>query len=349
MDRTTTLMLALLRGSLNSTLPDLLPSTTEEWTQVYWLARKHGVVTMINDVIDRLPANQQPQGDIALSWSLSADRTRYHYQHQTEVLQTLRQMAADQGLGLLVFKGLMLSLFYPIPSSRPCGDIDVLFLPASKENYRRGNQLLGVPEAHLDGKHSEVSLDGVTVENHLHLLDLNYKSQKRAENYIRSTFDKVTSDGQLCPMANMVYLLMHTISHLTAKVKLPLRNILDWGMFLKAHRQLLDPVECHRVVRHIGMEPAFNMLTLLSSEFIGYDLSDYIKGRLPQRDIERMRSLILTKDYRPPLPKGVNPFRLFVMRLRRNCQGRWLYRYLPSTAFERTRNNLRNYARHRRK
>ena len=342
MDHITGIMLALLRGSLNNTPPDQLPTTTDEWTQVYWLARKHGVVTMINDVIDRLPTDQQPQGDIALSWTLSADRTRYHYEHQSQVLDSLRIKASEQGLQILVLKGLSLSRYYPVPSSRACGDIDIAFLPLTHENFQRGNSLLGIPDGKIHGKHTETTVEGVPVENHLQFLDLNYKSQLLAEQYIKDSLGQVSSEGFLPPLADMVYLLMHTICHITAKFKLPLRNILDWGMFLKANQQHLDPTECHRLMRRIGMEPAFNMLTYLAAEFTGTELSHYIQGWLPRRDIERMRRLMLQKDYRKPLPQGLNPLQLFVLRLRRNSQSRWLYRYLPSSFTERTRNNLKH-------
>ena len=335
-------MLALLRSSFSHTPPAALPASSDEWAQVYWLARKHGVVTMINDVIDRLPADQQPQGDIALSWSLSAERTRYHYEHQSQVLDTLRRQAAEQGLQILVLKGLSLSRYYPVPSSRACGDIDIAFLPLSNDNFRRGNRLLGIPDGKIHGKHTEATVDGVPVENHLQFLDLNYRSQKLAEQYIKDSLGQVSPEGFLPPMADMVYLLMHTVCHITAKFKLPLRNILDWGMFLKGNQHLLDPAECRRTMRRIGMLPAFNMLTSLAAEFTGEDLGGYIKGRLPRRDIKRMRTLMLQKDYREPLPKGLNPFQLFALRLRRNRQNRWLYRYLPSSFAERIRNNLKH-------
>ena len=142
MDHITSLMLALLRSSFSHTPPAALPASSDEWAQVYWLARKHGVVTMINDVIDRLPADQQPQGDIALSWSLSAERTRYHYEHQSQVLDTLRRQAAEQGLQILVLKGLSLSRYYPVPSSRACGDIDIAFLPCNQPYTMTPDQLV---------------------------------------------------------------------------------------------------------------------------------------------------------------------------------------------------------------
>ena len=98
MDITTQQMLSLLRSSLNATQPNLLPANDGEWEKLFWLARKHGVVTMINDAIEQLPPQQQPQGDIALSWTLSAERTHYHYKHQAEVLDAIRGRADADNL-----------------------------------------------------------------------------------------------------------------------------------------------------------------------------------------------------------------------------------------------------------
>lgn len=334
MDSTTRNMLALLRASLNNSTPDITSLDTDEWERIFWLARKHGVVTMINDAIELLPPEQQPQGDIALSWTLSAERTRYHFNHQQQVLHLIDQKAKAENLPYILLKGMSLARLYPHPDSRPCGDIDICF----PNNYERGNTLLGCPDAQIVGKHAETEIDGVTIENHLQLLDLHYRSQRRAEQYIWNAINHSTDGHFLSPMSNMVYLLMHTVSHLTAKYKLPLRNILDWGIFLRANRNTLNPTECHKVLHHIGMVDAFELLTHIAAEFIGDNLSMFILSPLRQDDVERMRELILTKKYLDPVPKGLPLPKYILARMRRNRHRRWLYRYLPSSRPERILN-----------
>lgn len=334
MDSTTQNMLALLRISLSGKKPEIPVLTYKEWEDIYWLARKHGVVTMINDAIEMLPPDLQPQGDIALSWTLSAERTRYHFNHQSEVLQRIDSKAQAEALPYILLKGMSLARLYPRPNSRACGDIDICF----PHNYERGNALLGNPDARIDGKHAEMVIDGVNVENHLHLLDLHYTSQRRAEAYIWQALESVPDDHILPPMAYMVYLLMHTVCHLTAKFKLPLRNIIDWGIFLRSHRDSLDPQECRRIIRHIGMVDAFNIITYLAGEFIDADLSPFISGPLRQDDVARMRELILSKMYLDPVDKSLPLPKRIAARARRRRQRRWLYRYLPSTSAERLRN-----------
>lgn len=338
---TTSHMLDLLRGSLNQRIPDIPTLDTDEWGRLFVLGRKHGVVTMIYDAIEMLPADKQPIGDIALSWTLSADRTRYHYAHQKQVLEFIDQKAKAEGLPYVLLKGMSLSRYYPRPDSRPCGDIDICF----PHNFERGNTLLGHPEANAVGKHAEMKIDGVTVENHRQLLDLNFDSQRQAEAYIWKALEQVPDDHLLPPTANMVYLLMHTVSHLTARFKLPLRNILDWGMFLRANHQTLNPDECHAVMKSIGMVDSFNILTLLAGDYIGTDLSMFVIGHVRPDDITRMNKLILTREYLASVPKDLPFLPRIVARMKRRRQRRWLYRYLPASRAERRQSILKSFYR----
>lgn len=332
-------MLTLLRASLQG-----VPATLEkavDWHRLFLLARQHGVVTLLYDAILVLPASQQPQGDMALSWALSAERTREHYARQQKVLALLAERSLKAGLPMIIVKGMDLAQLYPVPDSRACGDIDVYFF----ERYEEGNALLGNAGATLEGKHSEVVVDGVMVENHLTFLDQIYHRQRLAEDYIRTTLPQATQDGMgiyhLTPMGNMVYLLMHTVGHLTAKYKMPLRNMLDWGLFLDAHRDSLDPHECQRVTRQIGMAPAFNLLTSLAAEFTGKDLSHYLLGPVRKQDRQRMWQLILEKDYLEHVPETLSFSSQLRLRIQRYRTRHWLYRYLPATRQERLSNTLR--------
>lgn len=333
MPSTTDNMLRLLRCSLNGLTADGVDWDDKEWERLFWLARRHGLVTMVNDAIELLPDAQKPQGDIALSWTLSADRTRYHYAHQKEVLESIDRKAREQGLCYVLLKGMSLSRFYPTPDSRPCGDIDIMF----PGNFERGNALLGHPEAKAVGKHSEMEIDGVTVENHRQMLDLNYESQWEAEDYILQSLHPVPDNHFLPPMANMVYLLMHTVSHLTARNKLPLRNVIDWGMFLRANRAELDPDECRRIVKKLGMAQSFALFTQIASDITGSDLSAFIKEPVRQKDRARMLDLILNQTFVESVPKDLPFAARTLARLRRYRKRRWLYRYLPYSPRERFR------------
>ena len=42
-------MFILLRSSLNQRPADLTPLSEDDWKKLFWLARQHGIVTIIND------------------------------------------------------------------------------------------------------------------------------------------------------------------------------------------------------------------------------------------------------------------------------------------------------------
>jgi hypothetical protein len=87
------------------------------------------------------------------------------------------------------------------------------------------------------------------------------------------------------------------------------------------------------------MDEAFNILTLISGEFIGTDLSRYIdRNKIIEKDVKKLRNLILNKDYLPPVPKELKGLKRIKARYNRRSQRRWLYRYLPSSAWERSFN-----------
>ncbi len=331
MDTEIQIMIELVRSSLNGGTPALVPGDEEGWKRLFHLSRKHGVVTIVNDAIERLPEEQKPKGDIALSWALSADRTREIYSRQETVLKHIQAKSAAAGLRVIVLKGLSLSRLYPTPSSRACGDIDLYFPGA----YEEGNRLFAGGEKQLVGKHSEFEVEGVTVENHLHFLDLHYRSQRRAEEYIRTAAESSGCGSELPPYAGMMFLLMHTISHITATDKLALRNVIDWGLYLEKHEDELSPAECRRLMEHIGMTASFDLLTQLAGDITGADLSRYIVRKVRQRDYERMRRLILTKSYSEHVPKNLPIAETLKIKVGRYRQRRWLYRYLPATTSER--------------
>jgi hypothetical protein len=88
-------------------------------------------------------------------------------------------------------------------------------------------------------------------------------------------------------------------------------------------------------MRKIGMVDSFNILTCISGEFIGTDLSSFVIGDIRQDDVTRLRDLILTKKYLEPVPKNLSLPHYIKARYLRNRERRWLYRYLPSTRIER--------------
>ena len=99
------------------------------------------------------------------------------YTMYEEAVQRLSAFATECGLHMVILKGYGLSLNYPVPAHRPCGDIDVYVL--SSDLGTCGHLLLDEAVKRKKGinvdvssrHHSRFSFMGFMVENHLTVMD----------------------------------------------------------------------------------------------------------------------------------------------------------------------------------
>ena len=99
--------------------------TPGSWERIYRMAADHGLSAVVWDGICRLPAAQQPPRETRIRWALSAEKLEERYRHQQQTASKLAARFSEEGLRMLLLKGLGLSRDYPIPEHRECGDIDI--------------------------------------------------------------------------------------------------------------------------------------------------------------------------------------------------------------------------------
>lgn len=91
---------------------------------------------MIGDGMERLPEELRPPRDIRLRWALTAEEQEKRYRRQQKKAAKMAAAFAENGIRMLVLKGLGLSRDYPVPAHRECGDIDIYLFGASDEGDR---------------------------------------------------------------------------------------------------------------------------------------------------------------------------------------------------------------------
>lgn len=97
------------------------------------MAADQGVCAVIGDGMERLPEELRPPRELRLRWALTAERQEKRYRRQQEKAAKMAAVFAENGIRLLLLKGLGLSRNYPVPAHRECGDIDIyLFGPPTK-------------------------------------------------------------------------------------------------------------------------------------------------------------------------------------------------------------------------
>lgn len=133
-----TLLLALLRPTITPSIlqPNILNLSEEDWTRLFTLAAQHGVTALLFDTILRLPEQQQPSRALKIRWALSSEAIEKRHAQQTRAAHELTTLFASHGVRTILLKGLGLSIYYPRPEHRECGDIDLWL-----DNCDKGNRL----------------------------------------------------------------------------------------------------------------------------------------------------------------------------------------------------------------
>lgn len=126
----------------------------------------------------------------------------------------------------MLLKGYGVSLDYPIPAHRPCGDIDI-WLFGQQEHadallHREKGTAINLEKHH----HTVFSLDGITVENHYDFLNVhahasNREIEKKLQELAAEPEKKVLlGEAPLyLPSVdfNALFLLRHTAGHFAAE------------------------------------------------------------------------------------------------------------------------------------
>lgn len=207
------------------------------------------------------------------------------YSHYENAVKSLSVFARDNNLRMLVLKGYGLSLNYPIPAHRPCGDIDVYVISSFDDfcncNYKMldmaVSEKLGVEVDEGNAHHSCFEFNGFLVENHKTVLDPNrHKENKGLNQLLREEANKGIREvnGVLLPSARFysIHLLAHMASDFTS-TGTNLKRLLDWATFVDYTRKE-DTVDWDFVFStadHYGMLPFLNAINDICVRYLGYN------------------------------------------------------------------------------
>ena len=277
-----TLLLALLRPTITPSIlqPNILNLSEEDWTRLFTLAAQHGVTALLFDTILRLPEQQQPSRALKIRWALSSEAIEKRHAQQTRAAHELTTLFASHGDRTILLKGLGLSIYYPRPEHRECGDIDLWL-----DNCDKGNRLieeLGIKINYDSEKHAVFHYKGVMVENHSHLL---MPSHRRTERAIDDFLVGEAENSRLAPagyytpspMFNALYLLRHMARHFGTE-GINLRHLLDWGLFLRSEQSEIDFEKILTLYAATGYDTVYNIFTALAGELLDEDFTPLLSA-----------------------------------------------------------------------
>lgn len=246
------MLFALLRASLHQKDTETRffeGASTDDWKACYHLACQQGVMALAWDGVLGLPAEMMPPKDLKITWGMAVQAYEKQYERYCITIQELTDFYLRHGIMTVQLKGVGLSTYYPVPSHREGGDIDIYTFSKNKEvmTDTEANQLAdklmeeqGIEVAMHSPKHSNFYYKGIPIENHKTFLNVErYTIAGKADALLRKMLEPQFTylmDGEhmcLTPPKefNALFVAFHAAQHYGAGFAL--HHLCDWAMVLR--------------------------------------------------------------------------------------------------------------------
>lgn len=262
-----------------------------DWQGVKDLAEKQGLSAVVLDGIEQLPDQQRPPKVFLLEWiGETLQGYEYRYDLYCKAIAELAGFYNSHGFRMMVLKGYACGLDWPKPEHRPCGDIDIWLFGKQKEadallEAEKPVQVVQKgQEFKVDTSHHHHTIfywGEFMVENHYDFIDVHHrKSGPKLEAILKklgeddSHFVDLYGEKVYLPSTNLhaLFLLYHTMLHFTS-TEMSIRQLLDWGLFIKKHTNEIDWTWFMNLVEEFHLKEFFNIINAICVEDLGFDAS----------------------------------------------------------------------------
>ncbi len=275
-----------------------------DWNTLYSLAQNQGVVAIVLDGINfcyekGIVLNLDFQ--TKMDWiGLVSQTEAIHAQHEKN-MRALAVWYKQHGISMMVLKGYGLSLDYPVPNHRPCGDIDIYLFGDQEKADKLLQEELGIKVDKSHHHHTAFNFQGETVENHYDFLNVHVrKSNVPIEKKLKEIANtNLTNDTNVIfPSVefNAIYLLRHCAAHF-ASTEMTVRQVLDWAFFMEKHHKEIDFDKYLPYIKHEGMYRFYNLMGLFCMRELGFEASIY-HGVYSDNLDERFAQEILSPEFK---------------------------------------------------
>lgn len=330
------LFLQLVRlgiGTVNSSRFTIHGSDSVDWIVLKELADRQGLSAIVLDGLNAvhgegLMVNGSLPLELKLEWIGEVlQNYEARYRQYEKAIGSLAGWYNQHGFKMMVLKGYSCSLDWPISEHRTCGDIDIWLFgqqaAADKElsSWLKVNgSWSGIDTSHHH--HSVFDWDGFTVENHYDFINVHHhKSHVKMEATLKKLgqddthFVEVSGECVYLPSPNLhaLFLLKHTMLHFVSG-EITLRQLLDWGFFVKMHGKDVDWNWLDRILEKNGMKPLFQLFNAICVEDIGFNKSLFPVFEVESKLKERVLNDILSPEFSETEPKKFLPRIFFKYR-----------------------------------
>lgn len=317
-----------------------------DWNQLYRQSKVQSVGIIAVDGLERiLELNPEielhyPEGKENLTrrrkWMGQFVTVERKYSEYEQIMSELAELYATRDIKMMVLKGYGASLNYPIPSHRPGGDIDTYNFGKCHEADDLVHEKLGVEIDNSHHHHTVFHHRGVMVENHYDFINVHAHKdapviEAKLKELAAQSTDTVEILGQkvYLPSAdfNAIFLMRHLGQHFAGE-KVNLRQILDWGLFMKKQCQKVDWQTITPFMKQIGLWDFCCMINAICVKYIGIPADCFPELSDDEALVTRVIEDVLSPEFSEKEP---NPFlKKWSFKARRWWANRWKHRLIYS-------------------
>lgn len=301
-----------------------------DWEALESLASQHGLSAVLVDGVERLPESQRPPKPLLLQWiGETLQGFEYRYELYRRAISEMASFYNEHGFKMMVLKGYASSLDWPKPEHRPCGDIDIWQFGKQSEADATLAKEKGVEIDNSHHHHSVFYWRDFMVENHYDFINVHHhKSNVGFEKILKELAQDDTNCVEVygekvylpSPNLHALFLLKHTMMHFAAE-GISLRQLIDWGFFVKAHGKDVDWTWLESVLAEFGMRRLYDAFNAICVEDLGFEVSIFLRVQFEPILKDRVLNEILNPEFSEELPKSV--LRRVAFKIRRWKGSAW--------------------------
>lgn len=290
------------------------PQTTSvDWSALKNLAERHGLSAVVLDGLDKCDT-----ASLAVTSKLEwiGEVLQNYEGRYADYQKRIGQLAGfynQHGFKLMVLKGYGLSLNYPKPSHRPCGDIDIYAFGDYKAADETLSKELGIKIEKGHHHHTVFEWKGYSVENHYDFVNVHYG---HSNDELEKIFKELAKDDTHCveiggeriylpsPNLHALFLLRHCMQDF-ASAELNLRQVLDWAFFVENHTSEIDWKWLVEIIKEFKMTDFFNILNAICVGDLGFDFKIFPIVQFDPFIKEKVLNELLEPSFAREEPKGL--------------------------------------------
>lgn len=322
MEKESRLLLALLRIVVKKQADETIPIEVD-WEKLMNIATMQVVPVVVLDGLqyyhsiypDYIPfaslgLSNKPQ--TRMRWIGQVMAFEKMYAMHERAMTDLARHYAQKGIRMMVLKGYGLSLDWPKPNHRAVGDLDIYNFGKWKEADAFIAERLGIKIDDGHEHHTVFNFNGVVVENHYDFINTKahrdaLKIEARLKKLAETNYKEIEVDGAriYLPSANFnaIFLMRHMGQHFAGE-HLNLRQILDWGFFVRAHHEEVDWSAAIGFLKEIGIDVFFHQINAICVDYLGFTEADFPTIERNAQMEQRILMDVLRPEFDEERPNG---------------------------------------------